>query len=117
MKYLQFFCVSFVVLNMFCCFYCTKSNTSYNTVELKTNFEGLSRMNSYSSLEEEPKTPLNFDLTILKDEKIYFQGWLRYYHYSLSISPHISKPKVFFQIQKFFLQTQRCFLQDQSFFL
>ncbi len=50
-----------------------------------------------------PQTPLNMDLK-LPDVDVYFQGWARYYHYAITNKPHIRKPKLFFQNDRFFHQ-------------
>ncbi len=49
------------------------------------------------------KTPMNFDLR-LPEASIYYQGWLRYYHYSTMEKSHIKIPKMFFQNNRYFHQ-------------
>jgi len=51
-------------------------------------------------------TVLNMSIK-LPDVNVYFQGWARYYHYSILSKPRVTQPKLFFQNDRFFNQRIR----------
>jgi len=74
----------------------TEKNPDYNNPKMKTKKE----------LTNKPLTPTNMHLT-LPETEIYFQGWARYYHYSIMSKERIRKPRLFFQNDHFFAQRIR----------
>ena len=57
-------------------------------------------------IEKKQLTPINMNL-VLPEADIYFQGWCRYYHYSIMQKSHITKPKLFFQNDHYYSQRIR----------
>jgi len=102
MKYVQIsILILFIALNLFAPSSCleTKSSFRENSNNAVSELERLQIKNTG----EPPKTSQNFDLRIPNAE-VYFQGWVRYYHYSLATSDHIKEPRLFFQNNRFFSQ-------------
>lgn len=92
MKYVQILiAVSFVAINLIGHFSCVENKNS-----LEKKF--------HEPQHSDRKTTLNWDLRVPEDANIFYQGWIRYYHYSTALASHVDKPKVFFQNNRYYNQ-------------
>ena len=105
MKYIQItFVILLITLNLLAPFACLKSRETLRIAsELENQKSELTTENSSAGVKHEAKTTLNFDLKLPKTD-IFYQGWMRYFHYSTTQMPHLTKPRKFYQNNRFFHQ-------------
>lgn len=107
MKIVRVLMIAFMVSCMVAVSYCLGSTSSF---KMNTHFKSLKKLGPGESAEipvdKSLYAPKNLTADDLPDMPIYFQAWIKYFHFQKLDSDKSKKPKFFFKNEAFLKQSE-----------